>query len=95
MFNFKNKIYDYDFQNSFLKEIKKIKKSEKDYISKINFFVNEIKKDPYSLPYEKLRGNKNLYRYEVGKKYRLIINFDSEKIIFKDILRREEAYQKY
>ena len=87
---------DYLVSKAFLKDLKNIQKSEKYHLPKINSYIRIIKQNPYELPYEKLRGQKKMtFRYEVGKEYRFIIELEENLILFKNILRRESAYQKY
>jgi len=54
-----------------------------------------LKENPYSLPYEKLRGYENIYRVRVGK-YRAIYEIDKNQrvVCILRIEKRGRAYQR-
>ena len=77
---------------TFYDDIKNIEKNHKNYLKKISIFINCIKENPYSKPYKKLVGFQNRYRYEIGKKFRLIVDIEDKNLIFRRIGRRKNIY---
>jgi len=57
-----------------------VKTLHKSYKEKIKDILENLKEDPFSYPYKKIKGKTNMYRIRVGK-YRVLYKVDEKKRI--------------
>ena len=88
--------YNVEYSKKFLKDLKDIKQGEPSRIRQIKKNIEIISRNPFSsnLHIKKIKGKDNEYRYEIGKKYRILVEIIiTEKYIeFLRIGRRENFY---
>lgn len=89
-------MYNIEYSKQFLKDLKNIKQGDPNRIKQIGEIMHQIKLDPFSshLHIKKLKGLENKYRYEIGKKYRILVEIiiTDNYIQFLRIGRRENFY---
>jgi mRNA interferase RelE/StbE len=71
--------WDIVVSNNFKKSFSKL---NKDLQKKVYDILKSLRKDPFLLPYKKLKGTRNYYRVRIGK-YRLVYSLDHEKKVIK------------
>jgi addiction module RelE/StbE family toxin len=88
--------YYVEYSKEFLKDLKKIQKGNPSKINQIKKIIQMIIENPFNLKLDikKLRGFSNIYRYKVGRNYRILIQIIiiEKKIIFLKISSRENFY---
>lgn len=57
-----------------------VKTLQESYKEKIKDILENLKENPFSYPYKKIRGKTNVYRIRVGK-YRVLYKVDEKKRI--------------
>lgn len=89
-------MYKIYYSKQFLKDLKNIKKGDPQRIKQIAIIIEIIKDNPFSsnLHIKKLKGIENQYRYEIGKKYRILVEIIIKEnyLEFLRIARRENFY---
>jgi len=77
------------------REIKNLELMEKRLRKKVIEVLRSLEEDPFSLPYEKLRGRERIYRVRVAD-IRIVYLVDKKrrKVVVLRIRRREKAYRR-
>jgi mRNA interferase RelE/StbE len=65
------------------------------YKKKLRDVITHLKKNPFSYPYKKIRGEANLYRIRMGK-YRILYEIEDikKRIVILKIDERRKVYKK-
>ena len=84
------------FRLLFHKQVKSdVKGIPKKMMERILEVLDKLEEDPFSVPYEILKGYRRMYRVRVGD-YRVVfsVNFSERTVTIFGILHREKAYEK-
>lgn len=85
-----------EYLNSFLKDLKKLKKSDRKAFDEVKRFafeeIEQIESFPHIPQLIKLTGYSNYYRIKI-KDYRIGITYSENTLVFVRILPRKEIYK--
>jgi mRNA interferase RelE/StbE len=82
----------YDYENSYLRDAKKLPESLREPLQNVILSVKEAKTLKGIPNLKKLSGYKNVYRIRVGE-YRIGLYVEEDTVVFTRILPRKEIYR--